>query len=322
VSGTTGAPVRSLQVIVGMTQPAWGPDEYEIPAAVTATREIAATGVNFVMFTPTWYQSSTRGDVPRPGEGTVRDEGVRAALRRAKALGLRTGVKPHVDLVNDADRAGITADERWFAAYRRMILHYATLAAEERADLFVVGTELAGTSGQAGTWRELVAEVRQRFPGPVTYAANFDEVMSVTWWDALDMVGVDAYWPLSDRPTDDPGALRRAWRPIVDAVGALAARVQRPVLLTEAGYASQRGTVTAPWDWELSRVPDDAEQAAAYEALFSAWSERPWFQGVVLWMWDDLPGRSPDDQRLDYTPHNKPAEAVLRSWARRLTRGG
>jgi hypothetical protein len=199
-----------------------------------------------------------------------------------------------------------------------MVNHYAQLAAEEGADLFVVGTELAGTSKHESAWRSVVGEIRARFRGPLAYAANYDEFEQVQWWDALDFIGIDAYWPLADRPNTSVGELVQAWARHVNGVARVAALANRPVLVTELGYTSQRGTVSAPFDWHVSGVRDDAEQAAAYEAFFRAWATQPWFCGVVVWMWDDLPGRSSDDQALDYTPRGKPAEAVLRNWARRL----
>jgi len=45
-------------------------------------------------------------------------------------------------------------------------------------------------------WRNLVWEVRTVFSGRVTYAANFDEYTDVTWWPYLDVMGINAYFPL------------------------------------------------------------------------------------------------------------------------------
>jgi hypothetical protein len=305
---------------LGMTQPAWYEDEYELPAARRAFGEIAATGVRWVVLTPTWYQRDRRRDVPRfDTDKTVRDEGVRAAVAAARAAGLRVVLKPHVDLDDDADRAGIEpADpDRWFTAYEGLVRHYADLATELGIDELVVGTELAGTSADDARWRRVIALARDRYAGPLTYAANFDEYPRVGFWDALDAIGIDAYFPLATAPTTDVDALVRAWGPIADDLAATARRTGKPVLFTEAGYASQRGTAVNPYDWEVSRVASPAEQEAAYRALFTALWDEPWFLGVYWWMWDDLPGRTEDPQELDYTPHGKPAEAVLREWAAR-----
>ena len=54
-------------------------------------------------------------------------------------------------------------------------------------------------------WRKLIARVRQHYRGPLTYAANFDQYNTVGFWDALDVVGVNAYFPLRDRLEHEGG---------------------------------------------------------------------------------------------------------------------
>jgi hypothetical protein len=168
-------------------------------------------------------------------------------------------------------------------------------------------------SGRTDGWRGVIADVRTRYAGPLTYAANYDEFHDVQFWDALDLIGVDAYFELSKVPTTDTDALAAAWQPIARDLAAFSSRWSRPILFTEAGYASQVGTATAPWDWLISTVPAPAEQAAGYEALFRTFWNQPWFAGVHWWMWDDFDGGD-EDQTLDYTPHGKPAESVLGRW--------
>jgi hypothetical protein len=315
-AATTDPPATDKRI--GMTQPAWYQDEYDLPAARRAFPQIAAAGARWVVLTPTWYQRNRTTALPRfDREKTVSDDGVRHAIADAKAAGLHVVLKPHVDLDDDTDRAEIRPrdPDAWFAAYTGLVQHYAALATDSKADELVVGTELAGTSKAEARWRPVIAAARATFPGPLTYAANYDEYQQIGFWDALDAIGIDAYFPLASHGTADVDALVAAWRPIVDRLGQAAAAAGKPVLFTAAGYPSQRGSVVAPYDWERSRTPADDEQAAAYEALFRALWPQPWFLGVYWWMWDDLPGRSSDDQRLDYTPHGKPAEDVLRRWA-------
>eukprot|EP00959_Pyramimonas_sp_CCMP1952_P095295 1992706-Pyramimonas_sp.AAC.1 len=45
-------------------------------------------------------------------------------------------------------------------------------------------------------WKKLVADVRGVFSSRITYAANFDEYSEVDWWQHLDMIGINAYFPL------------------------------------------------------------------------------------------------------------------------------
>jgi hypothetical protein len=67
---------------------------------------------------------------------------------------------------------------------------------------------------------------------------------------------------------------------------------------------------TAPGDNGLTGPPDPGEQADCYEAAFEAWSkETTWMQGIFWWNW---PVPAPGD--TGYTPRNRLAEDVLRTW--------
>ncbi|OPG06208.1 hypothetical protein B1R27_18505 [Streptomyces sp. GKU 895] len=298
----------------GITLPSWYRTDYDSPAAPRYLQDIKATGARWVTFTPTWYQR-LRGDTEmHRTEETASDASLRRIVRRAHRLGLQVMIKPHVDLPGDGDRAEIRPRDRaaWFTSYRRFITHYADLAADTGAEQFAVGTELAGVSGDREAWTRVIAAVRDRYDGTLTYAANYDEYTNVRFWKRLDLIGIDAYWPLAGKPTTDVGRLRRAWRPITEELAAFAARYDRRVLFTEAGYVSQRGATTAPYAWDLSDRTGDAEQAAAYRALLETFTGRRWWAGVCWWMWDDWPDSGETPAKLAYTPHGKPAEGVLR----------
>ena len=51
--------------------------------------------------------------------------------------------------------------------------------------------ELIQVAKQAAHMRALCAQVRQKFHGSITYGANHGSELSVTWWDAVDVIGVD-----------------------------------------------------------------------------------------------------------------------------------
>ncbi|WP_369238045.1 hypothetical protein AB5J56_33100 [Streptomyces sp. R21] len=303
----------------GITLPSWNRTDYDSPAAATYLRDIRATGARWVTFTPTWYQTHPTDSSLHTTEETASDAGLRRIVRRAHRAGLKVMIKPHVDLPGDVDRAGIRPRDRtaWFTAYRKFISHYADLAADTDVEQLAVGTELAGVSGDRADWRTVIAAVRQKYDGPLTYAANYDEYRRIRFWKDLDLIGIDAYWPLSDKPTDDTARLRRGWKPIAASLASFSEKQGRRVLFTEAGYVSQRGATTAPYSWTVSRRSGNAEQAAAYRALLDTFEGRRWWAGVCWWMWDDWPDSGETPAKLAYTPHGKPAEEVLKEkWAR------
>jgi hypothetical protein len=300
----------------GFTLPAWTESDYSSKEAPAYVESLAATGARWIQFTPTWYQETVRSPTIRRTEESASDDSLRHIIGLAKRHGLKILLKPHVDLPDDQDRAEIRPRNRaeWFASYRSFIGHYARLAAATGVDQFAVGTELAGVSRHRAEWLEVISAVRDVFKGELVYAANYDAYEDVSFWDELDLIGIDAYWPLASRPTGSVPALKTAWTPRVAELAALAAQYDKRILFTEAGYTSQRGTVTAPYSWTVSETPDEHEQAAAYEALLAVFSTQRWWAGVMFWMWDDWPGSEAVPRSLAYTPRGKPAEEVARRY--------
>ncbi|MEO0514501.1 MAG: hypothetical protein AAF086_04315 [Planctomycetota bacterium] len=103
-------------------------------------------------------------------------------------------------------------------------------------------------------WQALIAEVRSRYSGQLTYAANFDSYMDVGFWPSLDVMGINAYFPLRDpaEPADD-AMLAAAWDGVLTEIEADQAAMGvagMPVVFTELGYTRRAGTTTAPWAYQ------------------------------------------------------------------------
>ncbi len=306
-----------MQAQHGFAMPAYSRDGYRSPEVSRYLRQMTAVGATWVQINPTWYQNDTRSASIAPTARTPSDASVSYAIELAHRAGLKVLLKPLVDVAPDGStyRGDIRPDDRpgWFAAYTAFIGHYADLATRERVEEFALGTELAGVTDDRAGWLAVVAAVRARYGGPVLYAANFDEYAAVAFWDVLDLVGIDAYWPVSSHPTTDVRVLQNGWQPIVGALAAFAARTGRRILFAEAGYTSQHGSTTSPWSWTTSDTPDQAEQAAAYQALLASLTGRPWWAGVYWWAWAVPSGPDAEDP-LDYSPRGKAAETVVRRW--------
>ena len=201
-----------------------------------------------------------------------------------------------------------------------MIDHYADLARQGGATMLVIGTELKTMSGSAYTsrWKQIVASVRRRFSGRLTYAANWNEYQQVRFWGDLDYIGIDAYFPLSGSGSPTAASLLAAWtsRGYVGALAGASRAFGKQVLFTEIGYRSIAGSTAQPNLWNSGGIYDMNEEANAYEAAFQAFSGRSWFAGMYWWSWPaTLPANGWNG---DYTPADKPAESVMRSWNAKL----
>lgn len=278
-------------------------------------QEIRDLGATWVQLTPTWWQLDRyTSDIIR-ASGTVSDTGLERAIKLAHQHGLKVFLKPHVDLPHQLgdSRNNIRPNDRaaWFNSYTAFITHYAEMAQQLGVEQFAVATELTGVTDDRPAWLQIIQAVRDRYQGPLVYAAG-DNWLTVPFWDAVDLIGIDAYLPLGRVPTTDVQALKGAWEAVLDEAAGLSARYGKRILFTEAGYTSQLGTITDPSNWRVSRIPSQAEQAAAYEALLSTFSNQPWWAGVYWWLWMTAPETVAAP--LDFSPKGKAAEAVIRRW--------
>jgi hypothetical protein len=289
---------------------------YDGPQVEQSFREMVGVGATWVELTPTWYQETRNANAIARMPRTMSDAGLERAIALAHEHGLKVFLTPHLELPNPelASRSTIRPDDReaWFAAYTAFISHYAAMAQRMGVEQFAVGSELSSISDDRAGWLQVIRTVRALYHGIVLYAADPDEYARIPFWDAVDVIGIDAYWPLSTAPTTDVPVLQRSWESVRAELAVLSARYGRKILFTEAGYTSQEGTSTHPADWTLSTTPNQTEQAAAYQALLAAFSDQAWWAGVYWWVWNALPDNG--GHALDYSPRGKAAERVIRGW--------
>jgi len=131
---------------------------------------------------------------------------------------------------------------------------------------------------QLSHWRSLIAGVRAVYGGRLTYAANFDNFAEVGFWPELDVMGVNAYFPLRkpSEPADLP-TLVRGWETAWDAIAA--GQTQRgvagmPVVFTELGYNRRAGCTVAPWAWEGFDLIGEEQTLMVWETQPEAPEER------------------------------------------------
>ncbi|MCL5027072.1 MAG: glycosyl hydrolase family 53 [Chloroflexi bacterium] len=283
---------------------------------------LKATGANWISIVALSYQESQKSTTIFSGDLTPSDADIVRAIRQAKSLGLNVMLKPQMTMTSDPSwvngpiGTGFATEaewDAWFSSYRTWIGHYADLAKANGVELFCVGTEMAGTSQQSARWRQTVADVRSRFGGPLTYSAMPGEEGKIQWWDAVDYIGANAYYFLTDVNNPTLSQLKVGWQTPVRDLGWLSSHWQRPVIFTEIGYRDLDGTNRRPGDWGMVGPADPDEQALCYRAAFESVWNQPWFVGMFWWEWGTDPNQGLPPN-TDYTPHNRPAEQVLKSW--------
>jgi len=293
---------------------------YDSDASSLELEKIRAAGGNTVQLLVFAY--IYRLNAPRIAmmEQDASERILRGGISRAKAAGLRTMVKLQMwgpgfrDGKFSAD-IGMTSAADWrafMANYRLYVLRYARLAAESNIDILCIGTEMAQVTQSAyttGDWRALAKEVRSIYSGPLTYAAHSSEVEGILFWDSLDYIGIDGYYPIA-RLTSALENLER-----------LSHRWNRPVLFTEAGFSSSPYALTEPWRPGPSvAAPGSVRldlQAEGWQTLLAELWRRDFIWGVYAWKWH--PNRAwGGPKNADHTPQGKPALEVIRRFYSRL----
>jgi hypothetical protein len=295
----------------GITLGDWSRSGYSSPSCRLALDEIAALGANRVVFLANAYQpTATSSSIDRGGSATDL-EAFRIGTGWAMDRGLVPVLKLHVDILDGTWRAHLRPDDpaAWFASYGDFVTDCAVVAEETGVQSLVVGTELAGLNDFEAEWRSIIAAVRDVFDGEVLYAASWDEVQRVPFWDALDAIGVDFYAPVASRDAPSRFEILAGWQPWLDRLDRLHRAVGRDVVLTEIGYTSRDGAGRAPMRYGPGGVPDPGEQADLYAAAMIAVSGAPWIRGVYWWNWEVGVAGGPMD--TGYTPRGKPAEQEL-----------
>lgn len=246
--------------------------------------------------------------------GSENDWATACSAREAHERGWFVLLKPQIWVggghwPGDVD---FTTDEDWnafFEHYTYWILHYAVLAEREGIEGLCLGTELVKTTGKhPERWREIIRKVRSVYGGQLTYAANWgEEFDNFTFWDDLDAIGLNSYYPIAegDAPTD--AELLDGARRWLTMAAEHSRKVDRPLWLTEVGYRS----VTAAWQHPHAEAGDRkvsvVDQARCYNALWMAAAETPELRGAFVWKWPSYIGydggrRSPN---RGFTPGGK-----------------
>ena len=84
------------------------------------------------------------------------------------------------------------------------------LAEWNGSDLFCIGNELRQMTRYETEWRDLIATVRRIYHGPITYGAHWEsEFEKLPFWDAVDYIGLNNYFPLTRNGDASAEALQK-----------------------------------------------------------------------------------------------------------------
>jgi hypothetical protein len=289
-------------------------------------KPVAEVGANWISVVPYAYSYPLKPGVHFNtghqwwGESA---EGAIAQIRYAKAQGYKVMMKPHIWVIGQGWAGEYEAGDetnwrQWEKSYETYILHFARISDSMGVEMICIGTEYkVAVKERPQFWVNLIDEVRKVFNGKITYAANWDNYQNIPFWEKLDYIGIDAYFPLIEDKTPAVIDLVAAWEPDFRKIKSFCEKHRKPILFTEYGYMSIDGAAGKHWELESNRkqlASNMIAQSNAYEALFKKFWNEEWFAGGFLWKWfyyDDTAGGL---EHNGFTPQNKPVEKVIRKY--------
>lgn len=210
-------------------------------------------------------------------------------------------------------------EEDWVAlekSYTNFIMAYADLAQETNTPILCIGTELEQfVKHRPKYWEKLIVEIKRIYKGKLTYAANWDEYKRTPFWKALDYIGIDAYFPLSDKKTPTVSELKDGWLTHKQAIKELSITNNKPVLFTEYGYRSTDYNAKKPWAVDRhENLVNLVAQSNATKAILEEFWKEDWFAGGFVWKWFIAKENAGGEKDNRFTPQNKPAENIIREY--------
>jgi hypothetical protein len=296
-----------------------------------------ANNIEWLTIVP--FISQENYDLPKLRKGFRRNDSTpkhqrwRNLKQLSDTYGFKIMLKPHIWLSNTSNgvwRSDIKMKTQsewdlWFEDYDSIILDYAALAEELKIEQFCIGTELHTSAiEQPEHWRRLIKQIRNVYSGKLTYGANWDrELSDISFWDDLDFIGVQAYFPIAKNSNPDLTELESGWKTHLALLESLNICYDKPILFTEIGYKTTEDAGITPWEWNtlgnrFYKKISKRTQALCYEAFFNTIWQQPWFEGAHLWQWQS---RNNDDNgnNNSFTLQGKPALNVVAKGFAKIT---
>lgn len=274
-------------------------------------------GVNSVSINFPIYQDDVWDTEVRKYEWTPDEETLATLVNEAKIRGFTVTIRPLLDEKTLKARQGDwrgtirpASVKKWFNSYTELVVNYACFAEENEVDILSIGVELSSMEKETEQWNNLISSVKKIYSGQLIYSVNWHNAFNneIEFWDKLDFIGIDAFFPLDVSEKATVEDLTKAWEPWILKVNDLQNFHEKPVVFTEAGTVSQVGSFRWSWRWDHGVPVDMKAQEIYYTATCKA--SREVISGIYWWFVDfDSSKRSEEDR--GFSPLGKKTEEAI-----------
>ncbi len=281
----------------------WG-WEWATPEMAQSLDELKSLGANSVAIHP-YARIENDGHVRfRELEG---ERYITVPLDWARERGLSVMVIPHIAYWGtkflwrgEINFQSAAEWDHFFGDYQTWIVRMAELAQAHGAAVFCVGLEFTEAQKFEGRWRKIIAAVRAVYHGKVTYGGNWDSYQEVKFWDALDYLGVLAYFPLTKSVDPSRAEIAAAWAKRCAELTAFSqAHGDKKFLFVEIGYNESARAAAEPWAFQTGGPHADEIQQRCLDVALDLPAHYPVLAGMYLWKWfPELPSREEENYHL------------------------
>lgn len=310
---------------------------YESDLALLSMTNLKNTGANWVSIVVTEYQDTydSKEIYPLYTNQEIKNEyytyktesieGLSKLIIHAHNLGLNVMLKPHIDIAKEKDykihwRGDIGKNfneddwKIWFDSYEKFLMKYAKLGEDLKVEMFSLSCELIATNLQETLWRNLIKKVKYIYSGLLIDSANHDgQEFNKPWWDAVDYIGVDAYY-IPIQSTDLSASIAHYELLLRDSLyklKELSKKFKKDVIITEIGFCS--GDCSIGDRNKKSSPRDQYIQAFFYESFIKIFSSEKIVKGYFWWAWNSDPDYGGINDHC-ISPQSKYAEFILKKY--------
>lgn len=283
----------------------WG-IEWQMPEMEATLDELKSLGVTSVAIHP-YAQIREDGHVVpggrRSGGSTTH---ITTPLHWIRERGMSAMLIPHIAYWGTkfswrGEINFVTPEEwdRFFSDYETWIVQMATLAEAEQAAIFCVGLEFTHPQKYEERWRKIIAAVRAVYHGKVTYGANWNEYADVKFWDAVDYIGVLAYFPLTKSANPDGAEIAAAWEKRCGELERFSKETGKQFLFVEIGYNESDRAAAEPWGFQTGGDHASEIQQRCIDVALDLPKRHPFLAGMFWWKWfPEIPHHHEENYRL------------------------